>query len=509
MICAHRSGVQILPPSPGFQPTFLSPSSQQQHQHSRKTSTHLYNTSDAHSRPNRSCHSFRCYQHHILTASVAMKATLLRVAAVCAPVVLAVPHGGNHRHQHAARQVETEYSTVIDVVTVTADNAVVWVDQFNNILSTEYHDLATPTTLPSSSDPISVAVTPTFAAAAAITPQVDSSAEMTEASAAPTTSTPDSVFSVYFPSAEAANSPVPLTTDDLDTATADPMSAEPSDSAASDNRFVNKGPHWGNGGANSNNNAAGGGFGVDFELIGASGCKTQTELNSEFGYLSSQGFSKIRFYDIGCDLSVATAAAAAAGFSVTLGLNGIGNVHGDLQTLIGMINGNWGPIDTVVIGNEVINQGGTAGQIADAVNNGRSQLQAAGYTKNVVAVDTFMAHTANPQICQASDYCAVNAHAFFDANTVAENAGTFVQNVIAKIQTNGKAIIVTESGWPYQGGANGLAIPSPENQQAAIISLKTAFAGNPGGLFLFQAYDASYKAPGAFGVEPYFGIYGH
>jgi exo-beta-1,3-glucanase (GH17 family) len=413
--------------------------------------------------------------------------------------------------------VETEYSTVTDVVTVTANNAVVWVDQFNNILSTEYQGNPTPTTLPSSSDSISVDATATFATAAAVASPADPSTETPDTSATAATSIPDSVFSVYYPPAEETNSPVPLTTDDLDdTATAAPMSAEPSDTAASDNRIANKGPHWGNGGSNSGNgganwgnNAAGGGFGIDFELIGSSGCKSQTELNTELGFLSTQGFSKIRFYDIGCDLSVATAAAAAAGFSVTLGLNGIGNVYGDLQTLIGMIKGNWGPIDTVVIGNEVINQGGTAGQIADAVNSGRSQLQAAGYTKNVVAVDTFMAHTAYPQICQASDYCAVNAHAFFDANTVAANAGTFVQNAIANIQTNGKAIIVTESGWPYQGAANGLAIPSPENQQAALASLKTAFAGNPGGLFLFQAYDASYKAPGAFGVEPYFGIYGH
>ncbi|ETI24950.1 hypothetical protein G647_04320 [Cladophialophora carrionii CBS 160.54] len=438
-----------------------------------------------------------------------MKATLLSVAAVCAPVVLAVPHGDNHRHQHAARRVETEYSTVTDVVTVTANNAVVWVDQFNNVLSTEYHGHPTPTTLPSSSETISLAVTPTLAANAAFASELEASMETLESSAAPTTSIPDSVFSVYLAPAEATNSPVPLTTDDPDAATAAPTSAEPSVAAAPDDRIANKGMHGGHGGASSDTSAAGGGFGIDFELIGSNGCKPQAQLNSEFGFLSTQGFSKIRFYDIGCDLSVATAAAAAAGFSVTLGLNGIGNVNGDLSILIGMIKGNWGPIDTVVIGNEVINQGGNPGQIADAINSGRAQLQAAGYTKNVVAVDTFMAHTAHPQICQASDYCAVNAHAFFDANTAAANAGTFVKNIIGNIQTNGKAIIVTESGWPYEGGANGLAIPSPENQQAAVASLKAAFAGNPGGLFLFQAYDASYKPAGAFGVEPHFGIYGH
>ena len=174
-----------------------------------------------------------------------------------------------------------------------------------------------------------------------------------------------------------------------------------------------------------------------------------------------------------------------------------------------MIKGNWGPVDTVVIGNEIVNQGGNVNLVAAAVNSARGILQIAGFTKNVVAVDTFTAHQEYPQICQASDYCAVNAHAFFDPNTQASDAGSFVKNVISKIQNYGKPIIVTESGWPYEGSANGVAVPSVANQQAAIASLKSAFAGNPGGLFLFQAYDASYKQPGNFGVEPYFGIYGH
>ena len=430
---------------------------------------------------------------------------------------LYVVGAGNHRHGHAPRPsrraFETDYSTVTDVVTVTANNAVVWVDQFNNILSTDYHGHPTPTAFPPDSDSFSL-TDATFGAPVVVS-SIEPSSETPDTSAA--TSTPSPFPSVYGPAAggsdasDAYLSPVPLTADDGDTTTTAPTSANPSPTPTADDRLLNKGAHSGNNnnGASSGNSATGGGFGIAYELIGANGCIPQSQMNSDFPYLSTQGFSKIRFYDIGCDLSVATAAAAAAGFSVTLGLNTIGNVNNDLKTLIRMINGNWGPIDTVVIGNEVINQGGSASQIVDAVNNARGQLQGAGFTKNVVAVDTFIAHQNNPQICAASDYCAVNAHAFFDANTVAQNAGTFVHNVLPTIQNYGKPIIITESGWPYQGGANGLAIPSPDNQAAAIGSLKSAFGGNPGGLFLFQAYDATYKAPGPYGVEQFFGIYGH
>lgn len=224
--------------------------------------------------------------------------------------------------------------------------------------------------------------------------------------------------------------------------------------------------------------------------------------------MASQGYSKVRVYDIGCDLGTVASAAAAQGLQLMAGLNTIGNVAGDLAKLVGMLKGNWGPVDTIVIGNEVVNSGGSAAAVVAALAAARPILAAAGFTKNIVTVDTFIAHQANPSLCQNSDYCAVNAHAFFDPNTVASNAGQFVTNAISGLG-NGKRIVVTESGWPYQGQTNGQAIPSPQNQQAAMNSLKSAFSGNPGGLFLFQAYDASYKSPGYLGVEQYFGIYGH
>ncbi|KIW75297.1 hypothetical protein Z517_12071 [Fonsecaea pedrosoi CBS 271.37] len=439
-----------------------------------------------------------------------MRATNLHLAALCAPVVLAIPHGGNHRHQHPARHhIETDFATVTDVVTVTANNAVVWVDQYNNVLSTEYRDHPTPTTVASQS-----AATPVVVPTAYTPPpgraspfHVESASHASESPASVLVPTPESAPPAPpAPSSQVAvSSPPPVVSVIQPSTSSDTPSSEKSVAAAADKGNSYKGVK---GGASA---GAGGGYGICYELIGSNGCKDRGTMDSEFGFLANQGFSKIRFYDIGCDLSVATAAAAAQGLQVMLGLNTIGNVAGDLSTLIGMINGNWGPVDTIVIGNEVVNAGGSAAAVVAALAVARPILQAAGFNKNIVAVDTFTAHQNNPQICQSSDFCAVNAHAFFDPNTAANNAGTFVESVIAPIsqKANGKQVIVTESGWPYQGSPNGQAVPSPANQASAISSLKDAFSSNPGGIFLFQAYDATYKAPGAFGVEQYFGIYGH
>ena len=476
-----------------------------------------------------------------------MKEFLLAVATLYALVASAVPHGeshqprlvahknspgsgDNHRHQHAARRVDhldrdTDFSTVTDVVTVTASNAVVWVDQFANVISTKFHDFAAPTAMLSSSDDTLAAAPTSFTPPAAPTSEVDSSGNDNIATAAAAVSSTPAV-SIDHPSSNSDPYSVPLTAADPDTTTTTATTSAGSISAvsgvapASDDRIQNTGNNGGdaakagnsgNSGNTGASNTAGGGFGIDYELIGSNGCKTQSEMNSEFPFIASQGFSKIRFYDIGCDLSVATAAASAAGLQVTLGLNTIGDVAGDLATLIGMIKGNWGPVDTVVIGNEVVNSGGDPNAVASAVTAAVGILQGAGFTKNVVAVDAFDAHTKYPQICQASSYCAVNAHAYFDPSAAAGDAGTWVQKMIAPIISAhpDKAVIVTESGWPYQGNANGAAIPSVANQQAAISSLKSAFASNPGGLFLFQAYDAYYKSPGPLGVEQFFGIYGH
>lgn len=434
-----------------------------------------------------------------------MKAILFTAAALCAGVGLAVPHGmfhlpvvhlaqhshnlGKQMHRHAQRHEVTDYSIITDIVTVTAPHAVVWVDQYNNIISTEFRDLSTsastssigniPTTTPK-------AVT-TSSTASPYQPPFQSSAPTTPAASTPG-AVPTTLPSSISTSASLGPDPYHSSTGATTSATRD--------KATSGNQSQNTGSN---------------GYGICYELVTTSGCKTLSDLNTDFAFLASQGFSKVRVYDIGCDLGIVATAATTAGLQLIAGLNTIGNVAGDIQTLIGMFNGNWGPVDTIVIGNEVVNNGGDPNAVVAAINVARPLLAAAGYSNHVVTVDVFSQLITFPQLCQNSDYCAANAHAYFDPNTAAGNAGSFVSGAAAAISkaANGKAVVITESGWPYQGDPNGLAIPSAANQVAAINSLKSAFSGNPGGLFLFQAYDAGYKAPGALGVEQFFGIYGH
>lgn len=193
-----------------------------------------------------------------------------------------------------------------------------------------------------------------------------------------------------------------------------------------------------------------------------------------------------------------------------LGIFDINQIQSECQTIISAVKGDWSVVNTVSVGNELVNDGGASvGQVTGAVGQAKSILKAAGYSGPVVTVDTMMAMKANPELCAASDYCAINCHAFFDGNTPAEKAGEFVSNWVQEISkaAGGKTTVVTETGWPSQGQTNKLAVPSEENQKAAIASIKQSLANN---VIFYSSFNDMWKKNSAdtFGAEQYWGILG-
>ena len=244
--------------------------------------------------------------------------------------------------------------------------------------------------------------------------------------------------------------------------------------------------------------------------LGGGGCKSASQVAADVAKLGA--YNVIRLYDIDCNGLANVLAAAPASTRVFAGISRISNVHADLASLAAQVGGHWARIHTVAIGNELVNSGAAAAPaVVAAIGQARPQLRAAGFAGPVVTVDTAVATVHNPALGQASDYCAVNAHAFFDPGSLPQNAGSFVQGWVRQVQAAvpGKAVVVTESGWPSAGSANGKAVPSVANQQAAIASLKAAF--EKGGLVLFTAFNDLWKKNTAltFGAEQYWGILGN
>ncbi|KAI3328639.1 glycoside hydrolase family 17 protein [Ustulina deusta] len=248
---------------------------------------------------------------------------------------------------------------------------------------------------------------------------------------------------------------------------------------------------------------------------GDGNCKTADEVDRDFS-LFSKDYGVVRVYGVDCDqVSTVSKAAKKYGNKLFLGIFDIDTVDSAVATMAADLENDWSMVDTVSVGNELVNDGrATVEQSLAALDRARSCLRAAGYPGPVVVVDTFVAVLRHPELCDQSDYCAINCHPFFDPNTGAPEAGTFVdstvKNIRSKLSDLTKRIVVTETGWPWQGQPNGAAIPGLDHQSNAISSIKGTFSSNAADVFLFTAFNDLWKKAEAstFMAEQFWGMGG-
>lgn len=237
-------------------------------------------------------------------------------------------------------------------------------------------------------------------------------------------------------------------------------------------------------------------------------CKSAQQVANDFTKIS--GYQVIRLYGTDCN-QVANVLAATKGSNVKLflGIFDLAQVQKEAETISNAVHGDWSRINAISVGNEMVNKGTDSGTVIGAIGQARGVLKSCGYSGPVVTVDTMMAMANHPELCKASDFCAINCHAFFDGKTPAEKSGEFVKGWVDKIgMATGKSVVVTETGWPSQGDRNDVAIPSPQNHQAAISSIGGALSSN---VIFYSAYNDMWKknGPGTFNAEQFWGIMGN
>lgn len=249
-----------------------------------------------------------------------------------------------------------------------------------------------------------------------------------------------------------------------------------------------------------------GALGISYSPYNSDGsCKSADQVKSDLAPLS--GYRVIRLYGVDCNQVANVYNALSPGQQLFLGVFYMDSIVQAIQTMHDGMNGDWSKVHTVSIGNELVNDGkASVEQVGQYVATGKAALTSLGYTGPVVAVDTFIAVINNPGLCAYSDYMAVNAHAFFDSDVTADQAGEWALQQIDRVWfacSGAKSVLISESGWPSRGEPNGMAVPSPQNLQTAISSLKS-YIGND--VLLFTAYNDFWKSPGAFDTEQYWGI---
>jgi len=132
-----------------------------------------------------------------------------------------------------------------------------------------------------------------------------------------------------------------------------------------------------------------------------------------------------------------------------------------------------------------------------------TELRAAGYTGIISTAETVGTLQTYPELCSAvSEVIHCNIHPYY-GNTASANAGSFVvqQQQLAE-SICGLQVIVSETGWPSAGAADGASVASMLDQGIAVASI---FAATGGQVVWFSPYNDLWKAPGAeqnFGTVP-------
>lgn len=258
----------------------------------------------------------------------------------------------------------------------------------------------------------------------------------------------------------------------------------------------------------------GGGVGFAYTPYSDSGdCKTAQDVLQDFAGFGG-GVSLVRTYGVDCNtIANVYPAVKQYGLKLFAGIFSLSDIPGQVKLIVDGVKGDWTSVDTISIGNELVDsKQADSGSVIAAMKQAKTLLRAAGYTGPVVNVDTLQANLNNPELCNESDYCAVNCHAFFDPNTSAEQAGAFLLSSIATLKTKlanpSQKIVISETGWPTKGDSNGKAVPSLANQKAAISSIKSALGS--GEYILLSAYNTMWKKSSSsqFNAEQYWGILG-
>lgn len=244
-------------------------------------------------------------------------------------------------------------------------------------------------------------------------------------------------------------------------------------------------------------------------------CKSKSQVASDIRRLRSYGL--IRLYSTDC-LGIETVLSAMASHQkLFLGIWNIdtNSVRGGLEDIKKAVEGSsrgWSAVDTIAIGNERVNSGSSKpSDLKSAINTARSWLKenASQYSGSVVTVDTVGAFLGNPELCDISDYIAVNAHPFWEGNVKPSDSGKWLKQQISQLKSVchlSKNILITETGWPTKGETLNDAVPSLINQVLALESISRALKDQ---VIMFTTYNDYWKDSGPNGVEQHWGIFGN
>lgn len=164
-----------------------------------------------------------------------------------------------------------------------------------------------------------------------------------------------------------------------------------------------------------------------------------------------------------------------------------------------------GCVDVAAVGNEVMYRGDlTEEQLLAYIHRVKEALP----TIPVGYVDAYYEFSHRPNITDACDVILTNCYPYWEGCPI-EYSFQHMLNMFhsAKEAGQGKRIIITETGWPSEGGSLQGAIATPENAMGYFIEAMNWAKHNNIEIFYFSSFDESWKVGPEGAVGAYWGLW--
>ena len=164
-----------------------------------------------------------------------------------------------------------------------------------------------------------------------------------------------------------------------------------------------------------------------------------------------------------------------------------------------------GHVDILAVGNEVLLRGDlTEDELLDYIQ----RVKQAAPAVEVGYVDAYFEFVDHPKITEACDVILANCYPFWEG-CPADHALLYMKDMYQRVSriANGRRIIVSETGWPNVGTAEGGAVPSLESAMRYFINTCRWAEEDDIEVFYFSSFDEAWKVDAEGDVGAYWGLW--
>lgn len=203
--------------------------------------------------------------------------------------------------------------------------------------------------------------------------------------------------------------------------------------------------------------------------------------------------SWIRTYGMSGGLEDAGAIAHELGLKAAVGAWLSGDMAANEREIDALIaEAKAGNVDLAIVGSETLYRGDlNESQLIAYIR----QVKQAVPNVTVTTADTYEELIEHPKVLEACDVIMFNYYPYFEG--VGIDAAIPAMDVAYRdmvSRSNGKAVIISETGWPSAGNSIGKAVPSSDNSSRFCGEFVNWAMVNNASYYYFDAFDEAWKA---------------